>query len=218
MNHLKSSRKFGRTASHRRAMMRNMAASLIEHEQIKTTLIKAKELRGVVEPLITRSADNSLATRRYLIDRLRSKDAVNKLLDELGPRYQTRPGGYIRLLKCGHRAGDNAPMAIVQLVEAEYTGTSRQDLAEKAEADRQQAVADLIAAEKAAAEEVVAEEATQDEKATAAEADTADAAQEAEAPAAEESADVAEPAVAEATTESEEPESQAEDKPVEDAE
>lgn len=98
-------------------MFQNMAASLFEHELIKTTLPKAKELRRTAEPLITKAKVDSVANRRYAFDRLRSKEAVGKLFTELGPRYESRPGGYIRILKCGYRAGDNAPMAYVELVD-----------------------------------------------------------------------------------------------------
>jgi len=117
MRHRKSGRHLNRTSSHRKAMFKNMAASLFEHEVIKTTLPKAKELRRVAEPLITKAKVDSVANRRYCFDRLRSKDAVGKLFTDLGPRYQERPGGYIRILKCGFRPGDNAPMAIVELVD-----------------------------------------------------------------------------------------------------
>ncbi|TGG90194.1 50S ribosomal protein L17 [Natronospirillum operosum] len=117
MRHRKSGRKFGRTSSHRKAMFSNMAASLFEHELIKTTLPKAKELRRTAEPLITKAKVDSVANRRYAFDRLRSKEAVGKLFSELGPRYESRPGGYIRIMKCGFRDGDNAPMAYVELVD-----------------------------------------------------------------------------------------------------
>ncbi len=116
MRHRKSGRKFNRTSAHRKAMFRNMAASLVEHELIKTTLPKAKELRRVAEPLITLSKNDSVANRRLAFSRLRNDAAVAKLFDELGPRYSERPGGYLRILKCGFRAGDNAPMAYVELV------------------------------------------------------------------------------------------------------
>ncbi|MHA7926927.1 MAG: 50S ribosomal protein L17, partial [Marinobacter sp.] len=109
-------RKFSRTSAHRKAMFRNMTASLVEHELIKTTLPKAKELRRVAEPLITLSKNDSVANRRLAFSRLRDDAAVAKLFDELGPRYSARPGGYLRILKCGFRAGDNAPMAFVELV------------------------------------------------------------------------------------------------------
>lgn len=116
MRHRKSGRKFSRTSAHRKAMFRNMTASLVEHELIKTTLPKAKELRRVAEPLITLSKNDSVANRRLAFSRLRNNAAVAKLFDELGPRYNERPGGYLRILKCGFRAGDNAPMAFVELV------------------------------------------------------------------------------------------------------
>lgn len=117
MRHRKSGRHLNRTSSHRKAMFKNMAASLFEHEVIKTTLPKAKELRRVAEPLITLAKNDSVANRRLAFARTRSKDAVGKLFTELGPRYQARPGGYVRILKCGFRAGDNAPMAYVELVD-----------------------------------------------------------------------------------------------------
>ena len=116
MRHQKSGRKLNRTSSHRQAMFRNMAASLIRHEEIRTTLPKAKELRRVAEPLITMARSPSLARRRRAFARLRDSAAVTKLFDELGPRFQNRPGGYTRILKCGFRTGDHAPMALVQLV------------------------------------------------------------------------------------------------------
>lgn len=117
MRHRYSGRKLNRTGSHTRAMFRNMTASLVEHELIKTTLPKAKELRRYAEPLITLAKDDSVANRRLAFDRLRDKAAVGKLFNELGPRYQERPGGYLRILKCGNRPGDNAPMAFVELVD-----------------------------------------------------------------------------------------------------
>lgn len=117
MRHRKSGRKFNRTSAHRAAMFRNMAVSLFEHEAIKTTLPKAKELRRVAEPLITLAKKDSVANRRLAFSRTRSKEMVGKLFNELGPRYQERPGGYIRILKMGYRAGDNAPMAFVELVD-----------------------------------------------------------------------------------------------------
>ena len=117
MRHRNSGRSFSRTSSHRKAMFSNMCCSLIEHELIKTTLPKAKELRKYIEPLITRSKQDSVASRRYAFDTLRSKSAVGKLYTTLGPRYVERPGGYVRVLKCGFRPGDNAPMAIVELVD-----------------------------------------------------------------------------------------------------
>lgn len=117
MRHQKSGRHFNRPSAHRHAMLRNLAISLIEHELIKTTLPKAKELRRVAEPLITLAKEDSVAHRRLAFDRTRSKSAVGKLFTDLGPRYQNRPGGYIRILKCGYRAGDSAPMAYVELVD-----------------------------------------------------------------------------------------------------
>ena len=117
MRHRKSGRQLNRNSSHRQAMFRNMAASLIEHEVIKTTLPKAKELRGYAEPLITLAKNDSVANRRLAFDRVRNKAAVGKLFSELGPRYKARPGGYIRILKCGYRTGDKAPMAYVELVD-----------------------------------------------------------------------------------------------------
>jgi large subunit ribosomal protein L17 len=117
MRHLKSGRKLNRNSSHRKAMFSNMTASLIEHEVIKTTLPKAKELRRVAEPLITLAKTDSVANRRLAFSRLRSDAAVGKLFAELGPRYETRPGGYLRILKYGFRSGDQAPMAIVELVD-----------------------------------------------------------------------------------------------------
>ncbi len=117
MRHLKSGRKLNRTSSHREAMFRNMAASLIKHELIRTTLPKAKELRRVAEPLITMAKIDGVANRRLAFARLRDKQAVGKLFVEIGPRYNARPGGYLRILKCGFRDGDNAPMAYVELVD-----------------------------------------------------------------------------------------------------
>lgn len=117
MRHRNAGRKFSRTSSHRKAMFSNMCTSLVEHELIKTTLAKAKELRRYIEPLITVSKSDSVAKRRHVFDTLRSEAAVGKLFTVLGPRYTTRPGGYVRVLKCGYRSGDNAPMAIVELVD-----------------------------------------------------------------------------------------------------
>jgi len=117
MRHLKSGRKLNRNSAHRKAMFRNMATSLFEHEIIKTTVPKAKELRRVAEPLITLAKEDSVAHRRLAFDRLRDRDAVTKLFNELGPRYVDRPGGYLRILKCGYRAGDKAPMAYIELVD-----------------------------------------------------------------------------------------------------
>ena len=117
MRHRHGLRKLNRTSSHRQAMFRNMASSLLRHEVIKTTLPKAKELRRVVEPLITLGKKPSLANRRLAFNRLRDRDMVVKLFDELGPRYATRNGGYLRILKFGFRQGDNAPMALVELMD-----------------------------------------------------------------------------------------------------
>jgi large subunit ribosomal protein L17 len=117
MRHRKSGRRLGRNSSHRKAMFRNMAASMLKHETIKTTLPKAKELRRVVEPLITLGKNDSVANRRRAFDRLRDKEAVGKLFTDLGPRFKERPGGYLRILKTGSRPGDSAPMAIVMLTE-----------------------------------------------------------------------------------------------------
>lgn len=117
MRHGNGYRKLNRTSSHREAMFRNMAVSLLQHEAIKTTLPKAKELRRVVEPLITLGKTANLANRRLAFDRLRDRDTVGKLFNVLGPRYASRPGGYLRILKMGFRVGDNAPMAYVELVD-----------------------------------------------------------------------------------------------------
>ena len=116
MRHRQSGRQLNRNSAHRQAMFRNMAVSLVEHELIKTTLIKAKELRTVAEPLITLAKEDNGANRRLAYNRTQSKEAVGKLFSDLGPRYKDRPGGYIRILKCGLRAGDKAPMAYVELV------------------------------------------------------------------------------------------------------
>ena len=117
MRHRRSGRRLGRNSAHRKAMYRNMAASLVTHETIKTTLPKAKELRRVVEPLITLAKQDGVARRRLAFARLRDDAAVGKLFGELGPRYKDRPGGYLRILKCGYRPGDKAPMAYVELVD-----------------------------------------------------------------------------------------------------
>ncbi len=128
MRHRKSGRHLNRTSSHRKAMFKNMACSLFEHELIRTTLPKAKELRRVAEPLITLAKEDSVANRRLAFDRTRSKEAVGKLFTDLGPRYANRPGGYIRILKCGNRPGDNAPMAYVELVDRKVTGAAAEDV------------------------------------------------------------------------------------------
>ncbi|MAR59022.1 MAG: 50S ribosomal protein L17 [Porticoccaceae bacterium] len=123
MRHRYSGRKLNKTGPHKRAMFRNMTASLVEHELIKTTLPKAKELRSFAEPLITLSKQDNVANRRLAFDRLRNKETVAKLFTDLGPRYQERPGGYVRILKCGYRTGDKAPMAYVELVGREIVET-----------------------------------------------------------------------------------------------
>jgi len=117
MRHRKSGRQLNRNSSHRKAMFRNMTSSLFDHELIRTTLPKAKELRRVAEPLITLAKKDSVENRRLAFSRLRDRNIVTKLFNELGPRYETRPGGYLRILKCGFRTGDKAPMAIVELVD-----------------------------------------------------------------------------------------------------
>lgn len=124
MRHRKSGATLGRTSDHRKAMFKNMAKSVIKHEVIKTTLVKAKQLRSVVEPLITLSKEDSVANRRRAFAKLGSKEAVGKLFTSLGKRYQQRPGGYIRIIKCGYRKGDCAPMAIVELVDRESSAAA----------------------------------------------------------------------------------------------
>lgn len=121
MRHMKSGRKLNRDSAHRKAMFRNMSNSLFQNEIIKTTVPRAKELRRVAEPLITLAKEDSVAHRRLAFNRLRDRDAVTKLFNELGPRYDGRPGGYLRILKCGFRAGDNAPMAYVELMDRPRT-------------------------------------------------------------------------------------------------
>ena len=131
MRHLRSGRHLNRTSAHRKAMFRNMAVSLFQQELIRTTLPKAKELRRTAEPLITMAKTDTVAKRRLAFARLRDRDAVQKLFNELGPRYQERPGGYLRILKCGFRPGDKAPMAIVELIGRpipEEIDTSLEDL------------------------------------------------------------------------------------------
>jgi large subunit ribosomal protein L17 len=123
MRHKISGRTFGRTSAHRKATMQAITVALLKHELIKTTLPKAKELRRFAEPLITRAKEDSLHNRRLAFDRLRDRDAVQKLFNDLGPRYKARPGGYLRILRCGFRAGDDAPMAYVELVDRS-TGTA----------------------------------------------------------------------------------------------
>ena len=188
MRHRKSGRQLNRNSSHRKAMFSNMAASLIESEVIKTTLPKAKELRRVVEPLITLAKEDSVANRRLAFSRMRSKSAVGKLFTEFGPRYQDRPGGYTRILKCGFRTGDAAPMAYIELV-------GRPIVAEELDEDYANAQALPAAAEtieeavdpvaETATEETVAEEAVVEEAAEeAAEETSAEAADDSAAEAA----------------------------------
>ncbi|WP_455212702.1 50S ribosomal protein L17 [Kaarinaea lacus] len=130
MRHRNSGRQLNRNSSHRSAMFKNMAASLFKNEIIKTTLPKAKELRRVAEPLITKAKTDSVANRRLVFDRIRDRDMVSKLFNELGPRYQDRPGGYLRILKCGYRAGDSAPMAIVELVDRPLSSSGEEESTE----------------------------------------------------------------------------------------
>lgn len=127
MRHRKSGRHLNRDSAHRKAMLKNLAISLFEHELIRTTLPKAKELRRVAEPLITLSKVDTVANRRLAFNRTRSKDAVGKLFTDLGPRYSERPGGYIRIIKCGNRPGDNAPMAYVELVDRPQVDEDSED-------------------------------------------------------------------------------------------
>ena len=145
MRHRKAGRKFNRTSSHRSAMFKNMAVSLIDHEIIKTTLPKAKELRRIAEPLITLSKTDNVANRRLAFNRTRNAAAVGKLFSELGPRYAERPGGYTRILKCGFRSGDSAPMAYIELVDrASVEGSEalseEEDLAQENSRDEKQDV------------------------------------------------------------------------------
>ena len=130
MRHGHGLRKLNRTSEHRQAMLRNMMNSLLQHEVIKTTLPKAKELRRVVEPMITLAKQPTLANKRLAFNRLRDRDMVVKLFGELGPRYQARPGGYTRILKMGYRVGDNAPMALVELVDRPEVQEASQEAAE----------------------------------------------------------------------------------------
>ncbi|MBS3799277.1 MULTISPECIES: 50S ribosomal protein L17 [Pseudoalteromonas] len=133
MRHRKSGRQLNRNSSHRKAMFSNMAGSLVKHEIIKTTLPKAKELRRVIEPLITLAKTDSVANRRLAFARTRDKEVVGKLFSEIGPRYESRPGGYTRILKCGFRAGDNAPMAYIELVDRPVATEEVQEDAQSAE-------------------------------------------------------------------------------------
>ena len=191
MRHRKSGRQLNRNSSHRKAMFSNMAASLIESEVIKTTLPKAKELRRVVEPLITLAKEDSVANRRLAFSRMRSKSAVGKLFTEFGPRYQDRPGGYTRILKCGFRTGDAAPMAYIELV-------GRPIIAEELDEDYANAQALPAAADtveetvepvaETAAEEIVAEEAAVEEAAVEEAAAVEETTEETSAEAADDSA------------------------------
>jgi len=135
MRHRKAGRQLNRNSSHRKAMYRNMASSLFEHELIKTTLPKAKELRRVAEPLITMAKEDSVSKRRVAFARLRDQAAVAKLFSELGPRYKERPGGYLRILKAGYRPGDKAPMAFVELVDRPIPEVSEEENEEAAETE-----------------------------------------------------------------------------------
>ena len=171
MRHRKSGRQLNRNSSHRKAMFSNMAASLIESEVIKTTLPKAKELRRVVEPLITLAKEDSVANRRLAFSRMRSKSAVGKLFTEHGPRYQDRPGGYTRILKCGFRTGDAAPMAYIELVgrpiiadelDEDYANAQALPAAAETEEETVEPVAE-ISSEETVAEEAVVEEAAPEE-------------------------------------------------------
>lgn len=121
MRHRKSGRKLNRNSSHRKAMYQNMVVSLLQHELIKTTLPKAKDLRRVAEPIITLAKEDTVASRRLAFDRLRDKQILNKLFTELGPRFKNRPGGYLRIIKCGFRPSDKAPMALVELVDRDIS-------------------------------------------------------------------------------------------------
>ena len=196
MRHRKSGRQLNRNSSHRKAMFSNMAASLIEREVIKTTLPKAKELRRVVEPLITLAKEDSVANRRLAFSRMRSKSAVGKLFTEHGPRYQDRPGGYTRILKCGFRTGDAAPMAYIELV-------GRPIIADELDEDYASAQALPAAAETVEGTvEPVAETAT--EETVAEEAAVKEAAEElAEAPTAQASEDNSESQAEDSSTEQE---------------
>ena len=171
MRHRKSGRQLNRNSSHRKAMFSNMAASLIESEVIKTTLPKAKELRRVVEPLITLAKEDSVANRRLAFSRMRSKSAVGKLFTEHGPRYQDRPGGYTRILKCGFRTGDAAPMAYIELVgrpvialelDEDYANAQALPASVETEEEKVEPVAE-ISSEETVTEEALVEEAAPEE-------------------------------------------------------
>lgn len=187
MRHMKSGRKLGRTSSHRKAMFRNMSCSLIEHQLIKTTVPKAKEIRRVIEPLITLAKKDSVANRRLAFAKLNNKQAVKTLFEELGPRFADRPGGYLRIVKCGFRQGDSAPMAIVQLLNEECKpkakkakkAEEKKPAKKKAEKEAVEATEEVVAEEAAAPEAVevtdAVEEAPAQEAAPAKDADKKDA-------------------------------------------
>lgn len=134
MRHRNIGRQLSRNSTHRKAMLQNLAASILRHEVVKTTLPKAKEVRRVVEPLITMAKDDSVAKRRLVFDRLRDREMVTKLFNDLGPHYKERPGGYLRILKAGFRPGDNAPMAIIQLVDRQGSDGDKVEATEDAAA------------------------------------------------------------------------------------
>lgn len=165
MRHRNSGRKLGRTSSHRKALMQNLCNSLIEHELIKTTLPKAKELRSFIEPMITNAKEDSLASRRTTFDRLRSRDSVMKLFNSLGPRFEKRPGGYTRIIKCGFRAGDNAPMAIIELVDRNNGVAQPEEKPKKAKAAAPKAKAKTEAKEKSKTTPETVEEVAKPKKA-----------------------------------------------------
>lgn len=148
MRHRKSGRQLNRNSSHRQAMFRNMATSLFEHEIIKTTLPKAKELRRVAEPLITLAKEDSVANRRLAFDRTRSKAIVGKLFSEIGPRYSERPGGYTRIMKCGSRPGDSAPMAFIELVDRPIPEDIDDDFDDDEENSTEEQKEELVAEER----------------------------------------------------------------------
>ena len=184
MRHRKSGRQLNRNSSHRKAMFSNMAASLIESEVIKTTLPKAKELRRVVEPLITLAKEDSVANRRLAFSRMRSKSAVGKLFTEHGPRYQDRPGGYTRILKCGFRTGDAAPMAYIELVgrpvialelDEDYANAQALPAAVETEEEKAKPVAEISSKETVTEEAVVEEAAPEEAVEESAEESTAQA-------------------------------------------
>lgn len=169
MRHRHSGRQLNRNSSHRQAMFRNMTTSLVEHEIIKTTLAKAKELRSYAEPLITLAKKDSVANRRLAFSRVQDKAAVGKLFTELGPRYQERPGGYLRVIKCGLRSGDKAPMAYVELVDRPAEDFDYDDdyeeIIDQSETVAEEAAEEVVEVEEPAAEEVAVEEPASEEPA-----------------------------------------------------